>query len=138
MNDKRTVYQVSVNGKEYRVGGVEDPQKIRRISDVLAQKQTQLGGLRKYNHETKAAMMQINLAEDLVDMNDKYNEKLIESEKLEQEIYELKQELIAVRMENEKMLAADELLKKEKEELQLKVARLESGGNRSSRSNSKN
>ena len=104
MSEKNTV-QVLIGGKVTRLSGYESEEYLEKVASYLNHKIGEFNSVIGYNRmpaETKGTLLALNVADDYFKARDKAESLEGGLEKKDQEIYDLKQELVAlqVRMDN--------------------------------------
>ena len=99
MNEKHYA-QVLIDGKIYTLGGAEEAQYLQKVASYINDKTAQLkakDGFSKQSQEYQSVMIQLNIADDY--FKAKKQAEIFEQDlqQKDQEMYELKHELIALR-----------------------------------------
>ncbi len=92
---------VNLMGKMYRLGGYEDEAYLQRVAAYVNSKWTTLrgtSGFLRQKPEMQEVMLALNLADDYFKSQEKVEELKLQQEQLEKSIYELKHELVSLRM----------------------------------------
>ncbi len=93
--------QVNLLGKTYNLGGYEDEAYLQRVAAYVNGKAGELratSGFLRQSPEMQQVMLSLNLADDYFKSQDKVEELKARQEQLERTIYELKHELVSIRM----------------------------------------
>ena len=93
--------QVNLLGKTYNMGGYEDEAYLQRVATYVNGKASELRGTSGFLRQTpemQQVMLALNLADDYFKSQEKVEELKTREEQLERTIYELKHELVSLRM----------------------------------------
>ena len=92
---------VNLLGKTYRLGGYEDEAYLQRVATYVNGKWRELrgtSGFLRQNPEMQQVMLSLNLADDYFKSQEKVEELKSRQEQLERSLYELKHELVSLRL----------------------------------------
>ena len=98
---EKTFTQVTLLGKTYHLGGYEDEAYLQRVATYVNSKLSTLRGTSGFLRQTpemQQAMLALNLADDYFKSQEKVEELKLRQDQLERTIYELKHELVSLRM----------------------------------------
>ena len=120
--------EVLIGGKVFTLSGFESEEYLQKVSTYINHKLAECTSMEGYNRqsaENRSMLLALNIADDY--FRAKRQENALESdvETKDQEMYDLKHELISTQM---KVTSLDEELKKAKEQnqqLQMKIVKLE-------------
>ncbi len=126
--EKKNVAEVVIGGKIYKLGGYESEEYLHQVASYLNNKITEMKSLEGYSHlptAQKSLMLDLNTADD-------YFKAKRQAEKLErnlsdkdQELYEVKHELVSSQVKMEELGRQITSLKEEADDYQKKIALLE-------------
>ena len=97
--------QVLIAGKIITIAGYESEEYLQRVASYLSHKTNELKSHKGYSHmstELRSSLLSLNVADDYFkakDRADQFEEELREKDK---EIYDLKHELVELRVAKEK------------------------------------
>lgn len=100
MSDK-IFTQVNLLGKTYNMGGYEDEAYLQRVAAYVNGKAGELratAGFLRQTPEMQQIMLALNLADDYFKSRNRVEELMQKQEQLEHTVYELKHELVSLRM----------------------------------------
>lgn len=120
--------EVIINNKRYTLSGYESEEYLHRVASYINNKHAQLRNKDAYKFldtDLKNILIQINIADDYYKTLDKLNELKKENESKSNEIYDIRHELISSRTMLDAANKEIEELKKELNESQKKIVRLE-------------
>lgn len=98
----RKTQEVLIDGKVYRLSGYESESYLQSVASYLNRRIEELKKLdsyRKLNPEQRALLLELNLADDYFKARETIDRLKEDEQKREKEIYELKHELAAARIE---------------------------------------
>ena len=127
MNEKHYA-QVLIDGKIYTLGGAEEAQYLQKVASYINDKTAQLkakDGFSKQSQEYQSVMIQLNIADDYFKAKKQGGALESDIEAKDNEMYDLKHELISVQIKYENAEKALDKLKAENQELQMKIVQLE-------------
>ena len=127
MNEKHYA-QVLIDGKIYTLGGAEEAQYLQKVASYINDKTAQLkakDGFSKQSQEYQSVMIQLNIADDY--FKAKNQVEMVEEElaQKDQELYDLKHELISTQIKLEDAAKELEALKEQATEYQKQIVKLE-------------
>ena len=105
MAEKNTV-QVLIGGRVVRLSGYESEEYLERVAHYMNHKQEELAGLkgwRRFTSETKGTLLALNIADDYFKAKDKAELLEEDIQKKDQELYDLRQELVSLQVLMENM-----------------------------------
>ena len=106
--------QVVIGGKIYTLSGYENPEYLQKVASYINRKieeVSSVGGFSSLSPDIRAALININIADDYFKAKSAADEMHEEVNNKEKEIYELKHDLVSARMkigELEKTIKDDE------------------------------
>lgn len=120
--------QVVINGQIFVISGYESEEYIQKVGYYLNNKLTEIQKLESYKRQSndmKSILVQLNIADDY--FKAKKQAEIFEQDlqQKDQEMYELKHELIALRMKIEETEKKEQDARTQKELLEGKVKELE-------------
>ena len=127
MNTKNDV-EVIINGKQYTLSGYESSEYLQKIATHINDKYAQFkqnDGFTKLDADMKNILLAINLSDDFYKAQQSAEELQKVKEDLEKEIFNMKHDMIAMKVQIEERDKELEALKQEKTEAEHKVIRLE-------------
>ena len=95
---EKTFTHVTLLGKTYHLGGYEDEAYLQRVATYVNSKLSTLRGTSGFLRQTPEMQQAINLADDYFKSQEKVEELKLRQDQLERTIYELKHELVSLRM----------------------------------------
>ena len=104
MAAKNTV-EVLIAGKIMRISGYESEEYLTRVASYLSHKTTELQGLPGYSHmsqDLRSQLLSLNVADDYFKAKDRADEKEEELQAKDKEIYDLKHELVELKVKLER------------------------------------
>ncbi len=120
--------EVIINNKRYTLSGYESEEYLQRIASYINNKHVEFRNKDAYKFmdaDLKNILMQINIADDYYKTVFKIKDLEAENEAKDNEIFDLKHEVISNRTKLEAAQKEVEDLKKELYEAQKKIVRLE-------------
>ena len=93
--------QVTLLGKTYNLGGYEDEAYLQRVATYVNGKVSELRGTYGFLRQTpemQQVMLSLNLADDYFKSQEKLEEVKARLAQMERTVYELKHELVSLRM----------------------------------------
>lgn len=120
--------EVVINGQIFVISGYESEEYIQKVGYYLNNKLTEIQKLESYKRQSndmKSILVQLNIADDY--FKAKKQAEIFEQDlqQKDQEMYELKHELIALRMKIEETEKKEQDARTQKELLEGKVKELE-------------
>ncbi len=128
MSVKKTT-SVYINKRKYTISGYEDEEYLQSVASYINKKSDEIEKLENFSRlsaDMKAVLLNINLCNDFFKARERVEDDKSELEQKDQEIYDLKNELVAKQVNAEKSENEIKELKKEVEELKLAKKKLES------------
>ncbi len=127
MNTKNDV-EVIINGKQYTLSGYESSEYLQKIAnhinDKIAEFKEQDGYLR-LDTEMKNILLAINLSDEYYKALKDSNDIKKENEEMEQEIFDIKHEMLTMQSELDKANEQNKKLAEERQAAKDQVIRLE-------------
>ena len=128
MASSKNFTEVLIGGKVFTLSGFESEEYLQKVSTYLNHKIDECSsseGYRKQSAETRSVLLALNIADDY--FKAKKQAEIFEQDlqQKDQEMYELKHELISVQIKLENADKALDKLKEENKELQMKIVQLE-------------
>lgn len=128
MESSKTYTEVLIGGKVFRLSGFESEEYLQKVSTYLNHKLTECTNMEGYNRqtaETRSMLLALNIADDYFRAQRQGNALESDVEAKDQEMYDLKHELISTQikasnLEHELQKAKDNI-----SELQMKIVELE-------------
>lgn len=108
MSEKNTV-QVLIGGKVMRLSGYESEEYLEKVASYLNHKYGELvslPGWRRLPQDSKGLLLALNVADDCFKARAKAEELEDELSDREKELYDLKQQIVDLQVEMEKMKSA--------------------------------
>ena len=120
--------KVIIGGKIITLGGYESEEYFQKVASYINKKMDELSGMPGYSRqpmETKHTLLSLNITDDY--FKAKKQAEIFEQDlqQKDQEMYDLKHELISVQIKLENADKALDKLKEENKELQMKIVQLE-------------
>ena len=120
--------QVVIDGKIITLGGYESEEYFQKVAAYMNNKISELSQMPGYSRqamETKHTLLSLNITDDY--FKAKKQAEIFEQDlqQKDQEMYDLKHELISVQIKLENADKALDKLKEENKELQMKIVQLE-------------
>ena len=128
MASSKNYTEVLIGGKIFTLSGFESEEYLQKISTYLNHKLEECANVEGYNRqsaETRSTLLAINIADDYFRAKRQGNALESDVEAKDQEMYDLKHELISVQIKLENADKALDRLKEENKELQMKIVQLE-------------
>ncbi len=104
MAAKNTV-EVLIAGKIVRISGYESEEYLQRVASYLSHKTTELHALPGYSHmsnDLRGTLLSLNVADDYFKAKDRADEMEEQLQSKDKEIYDLKHELVEMKVRLEK------------------------------------
>ncbi len=124
----KTSAKVVIDGKVYTLSGYEGEEYLQKVATYINNKIHEMEALEDYRHippNMKAALVQLNIADDYFKAKAQVEKLERETELKDKEIYDLKHDLISNQIKTETIEASVKELEAENKELLLSKARLE-------------
>ena len=125
----KTSADVLIGGKIYTLSGYESEDYLQRVANYINNKINEFDEMeqfRRFPGETKSTLVQLNIADDYFKAREQAEKLDRDVREKEKELYELKHELISLRIKAESSEKATTELEKENRRLLLNKAKLES------------
>ena len=120
--------QVVINGQIFVISGYESEEYIQKVGYYLNNKLTEIQKLESYkrqSNEMKSILAQLNIADDYFKAKKQVETYELDLQQKDQEMYDLKHELISLRMQIEEAQKSEQEAMDEKNLLEGKVKELE-------------
>lgn len=120
--------EVIINNKRYTLSGYESEEYLQKIASYINSKHNEFRNRDAYkflDSDLKNILLQINIADDYHKSIEKINEMEAESAAKDDEIYNLKHEIVITQTKSDSIQKEMDELKKELNEAQKKIVRLE-------------
>ena len=125
----KTSADVLIGGKIYTLSGYESEDYLQKVANYINNKINEFDEMeqfRRFPVETKSTLVQLNIADDYFKAREQAEKLDRDVREKEKELYELKHELISLRIKAESGEKATAELEKENRKLLLNKAKLES------------
>lgn len=125
---KRTEAEVIINGKRYRIAGIEEEEYLQKIATYLNSKYAAMKeakGYKTMDFDMKQALVLINVADDYLKCRQQLADKQSEVEKRDTDIFNMKHDMLSDRSRIKELEDRIEQLKEAQLEDQKKIVRLE-------------
>ena len=120
--------QVIIGGKIITLGGYESEEYFQQVASYMNKKIGELETVPGYGRqpmETKHMLLSLNITDDYFKAKKQVETYELDLQQKDQEMYDLKHELISVQIKLENAEKAMDKLKEENKELQMKIVQLE-------------
>lgn len=120
--------EVIINNKRYTLSGYESEEYLQRIASYINSKHNEFRNSDAYKFldtDLRNVLIQINIADDFYKAKDKIKETEVEDEARNNEIFDLKHELVTAQTEHASVQKDLEDLKNELDEAQKRILQLE-------------
>ena len=120
--------QVVIDGKIITLGGYESEEYFQKVAAYMNNKISELSQMPGYSRqamETKHTLLSLNITDDYFKAKKQAEVFEQDLQQKDQEMYDLKHELISVQIKLENADKALDKLKEENKELQMKIVQLE-------------
>lgn len=120
--------EVIIGGKVYTLSGYEGEEYLQRVAAYINNKINDFNELESYRRfpaDMKAALVEINIADDYFKAKDRIEKLEQDLERKEKELYELKHELISIQIKAETSEKSLKELEAENQELKSEQIKLE-------------
>lgn len=124
----KTNVEVVIDGKVYTLSGYEGEEYLQKVAAYINNKISEYNKLEDYRHipaNMKAALLQLNIADDYFKAKAQVERLEADLQQKDEEIYDLKHDLISEQIKLESKDAAIKELKSANQELELNKMRLE-------------
>lgn len=128
MASSKNFTEVLIGGKVFTLSGFESEEYLQKVSTYLNHKIDECSsseGYRKQSAETRSVLLALNIADDYFKAKKLGDELEADLEKRDKEIYDLKHELISVQIKYDAAQQEIKDLKKEINENQKSIVKLE-------------
>ena len=120
--------EVLIGGKKYTISGYEEEEYLQRVATYINSKlkeYNEIESFRKLPADMKAALLEINIADDYFKAKEQIDKLESDAETKDQDIFKFKHDLINLQVENEELKKKIETIEDEKKELLLAKTKLE-------------
>lgn len=120
--------EVIINNKRYTLSGYESEEYLQKVASYINGKHTEFRNKDAYkflDSDLKNILMQINIADDYYKMKNRNSEMEAENEAKDNEIFNLKHEIVSAQTNLDAARKEIEELRQEFYEAQKKIVRLE-------------
>jgi cell division protein ZapA len=120
--------EVLIGGKKYTISGYEEEEYLQRVATYINSKlkeYNEIESFRKLPADMKAALLEINIADDYFKAKEQIDKLESDAETKDQDIFKFKHDLINLQVENEELKKKIETIEEEKKELLLAKTKLE-------------
>ena len=120
--------KVIIGGKIITLGGYESEEYFQKVASYINKKMDELSAMPGYSRqpmETKHTLISLNITDDYFKAKKQAEVFEQDLQQKDQEMYDLKHELISVQIKLENADKALDKLKEENKELQMKIVQLE-------------
>lgn len=128
MAQKKTDIPVVINGKVYTLSGFEGEEYLQNVATYINGKIAecrQSEEYRRMNSEYQGVLLALNIADDYFKAKMKADQAVNDNNEKEQQLYELRHEVIEAQIKHEASLKLVEEYKEQVNSLQRKVVELE-------------
>lgn len=128
MESSKTYTEVLIGGKVFRLSGFESEEYLQKVSTYLNHKLTECTNMEGYNRqtaETRSMLLALNIADDYFRAQRQGNALESDVEAKDQEMYDLKHELISTQIKAGNLEHELQKTKDTISELQMKIVELE-------------
>lgn len=132
--DTKKFTDVSIDGRTYNLGGYESETYLHQVAAYVNRRIAELkeqNGYVRQDAETRSVLIYLNLADDYFHKKEEAEELAARLERQEQELYALKRDMVAMKLEQErlteKLRAAQEKERKSEQEQEIARRRSEAG-----------
>ena len=120
--------EVLIAGKIFTLSGYESEEYLQKVATYINNKIAEFKKLDGYNHQTKenkSILLELNIADDYFKAKKQVETYELDLQQKDQEMYDLKHELISLRMQIEEAQKNEQEAQDEKNLLEGKVRELE-------------
>ena len=120
--------EVLIGGKVFKLSGFESEDYLQKVSTYLNHKMAECASIEGYNRqtaETRSHLLALNIADDYFRAKRQGNALESDVETKDQEMYDLKHELISTQIRSSNLEQEIERLKEENQQLQMQIVKLE-------------
>ena len=124
----KTSTEVVIDGKVYTLSGYEGEDYLQKVASYINGKISELEAVEEYRHITpnmKNTLIQLNIADDYFKARDRVMSMEAEMKQKDQEIYNLKHELVSLQVKDNEMENQLRDLEDENRDLKLTKSKLE-------------
>lgn len=132
MASSKNCTEVLIGKKVFKLSGFESEEYLQKVSTYLNHKMDECAasdGYRRQSAETRSILLALNIADDYFKVKRQGTSLEMEAEEKDKEIYDLKHELISTQIQYENVKKELDKLKEERQQLQLKIIKLETEKN---------
>ncbi|MEE1516843.1 MAG: cell division protein ZapA [Lachnospiraceae bacterium] len=120
--------EVIINGKIYTLSGYESEEYLQKVATYMNNKITELkamDGYKRLNVDMQRILLELNIADDYFKAKKQADSIEGELDSKDTQLYDVKHELIAAQIQVESLEKENSGLQKQINELQIKIAKLE-------------
>ena len=120
--------EVIINGKIYTLSGYESEEYLQKVATYMNNKITELkamDGYKRLNVDMQRILLELNIADDYFKAKKQADSIEGELDSKDKQLYDVKHELIAAQIQVESLEKENSGLQKQINELQIKIAKLE-------------
>lgn len=120
--------EVIINGKIYTLSGYESEEYLQKVATYMNNKITELkamDGYKRLNVDMQRILLELNIADDYFKAKKQADSIEGELDSKDKQLYDVKHELIATQIQMESLEKENSGLQKQINELQIKIAKLE-------------
>lgn len=120
--------QVIIGGKIITLGGYESEEYFQKVASYMNNKISELSAMPGYTRqpmETKHTLLSLNISDDYFKAKKQVEIYEQDLQQKDQEMYDLKHELVSLRMQIEEAQKQSQMLAEQKKLLEVKVSDLE-------------
>lgn len=124
----KTSTEVIIGGKVYTLSGYEGEEYLQKVASYINNKINeleQLDAVKRFTIDKKAALIELNIADDYFKAKERVEMLEKELEEKEKRLYDLNHELVAARVERDAVSKTQKELESKMKELELHKAKLE-------------
>ena len=124
----KTDTEVVIRGKIYTLSGYESEEYLQKVALYINNKYAEYNKSEEFNHQstdTQSVLLELNIADDYFKAKSKADEIFGDNSDKEQQLYELRHEVIEAQIKHEAALKLVEEYKEQVSQLQRKVVQLE-------------
>ena len=122
--------KVVINGKVYTLSGYESEEYLQKVAVYINNKINdfkKIDGYKRLNMDNQRILLELNIADDYYKAKKQADAVEAELHSKDKQLYDVKHELIAAQIQVEALEKENEALKKQLNENELKIVKLEAG-----------
>lgn len=126
--DSKNSTDVVINGKIYTLSGYESEDYLQKVATYINVKINELmqdGNYKRLNTDMQRILLELNISDDYFKIKGQNDKNQQELSGKDQQIYDLKHEIIAAQIDTESARKDNSLLRDEINELKMQIVRLE-------------